>query len=473
MEEIVIRVPVEFKRLATAFEEIVAAVSAFEDRAPRGRSVDYGLHEQLVAELVGRVERETHRASLLALDVDADRVRIDDRLYQRVLFEGTHFHCRAGSVDVTRGLFREVGVRNGPTVDLVALRAGCVLGEWLPWTAAAMAHRVAQGPSRDAAATSEVEGTLPYSRSSFERVAHEVGSRMHDHRVDIEERLIRELTIPAEAATISLSIDRPSVPIVHDKKRPVGRPRKGAPKRPLDVVYEMGWTATLTLHDAGGTAIDTIRYGRMPNADPAMLADAIASDALALLKRRPGLRVVALADGGTDVQGLLDRHVDDESFGPVLRLLDFWHVVEKLGAAASVMRTDEPATAALLGDWRRRLCTRTSAVATILSELRDSGLEYVRVGDGHPVHEAITYLENNGSKMLYVSAREQGLPIGSGNVEATCKSLFGMRMKRPGAHWRYDTGAEVITMRAHALSHRWTRAAELAMPKSKVQVRAA
>jgi hypothetical protein len=55
--------------------------------------VDYGLHEQLVAELVGRVERETHRASLLALDVDADRVRIDDRLYQRVLFEGTHFHC--------------------------------------------------------------------------------------------------------------------------------------------------------------------------------------------------------------------------------------------------------------------------------------------------------------------------------------------------------------------------------------------
>jgi hypothetical protein len=336
-----------------------------------------------------------------------------------------------------------------------------------------MAHRVAQGPSRDAAATSEVEGTLPYSRSSFERVAHEVGSRMHDHRVDIEERLIRELTIPAEAATISLSIDRPSVPIVHDKKRPVGRPRKGAPKRPLDVVYEMGWTATLTLHDAGGTAIDTIRYGRMPNADPAMLADAIASDALALLKRRPGLRVVALADGGTDVQGLLDRHVDDESFGPVLRLLDFWHVVEKLGAAASVMRTDEPATAALLGDWRRRLCTRTSAVATILSELRDSGLEYVRVGDGHPVHEAITYLENNGSKMLYVSAREQGLPIGSGNVEATCKSLFGMRMKRPGAHWRYDTGAEVITMRAHALSHRWTRAAELAMPKSKVQVRAA
>jgi hypothetical protein len=239
--------------------------------------------------------------------------------------------------------------------------------------------------------------------------------------------------------------------------------------------YETGGDrmATPTLHDADGTAIDTIRYGRMPNADPAMLADAIASDALVLLKRRPGLRVVALADGGTDVQGLLDRHVDDESFGPVLRRLDFWHVVEKLGAAASVMRTNDTATAALLGDRRRRLCTRPGAVATILSELRDSGLERVRVGDATPAHEAITYLETNGTKMLYVVAREQGLPIGSGNVEATCKSLFGIRMKRPGAHWRYDTGAEIITMRAHALSHRWNHAAELAMPKSNVQVRAA
>ncbi|MFN7702136.1 MAG: hypothetical protein ACK5U8_29875 [Deltaproteobacteria bacterium] len=191
------------------------------------------------------------------------------------------------------------------------------------------------------------------------------------------------------------------------------------------------------------------------------------------MKRRPGLRVVALADGGTDVQGLLDRHVDDGAFGAVVRLLDFWHVVEELGAAASVMRTDERATAALLGDWRRRLCLRTSGVTTILAESRACGLDHVRVGDARPVHEAINYLENNGSKMLYVSARVQGLPIGSGNVEATCKSLFGIRMKRPGAHWRYDTGAEVITMRAHVLSDRWNRAAQLAMPASKVQARAA
>ena len=38
-----------------------------------------------------------------------------------------------------------------------------------------MAHLLAQGTSREAQATSEELLRLPYSRSSFERVGHEVG----------------------------------------------------------------------------------------------------------------------------------------------------------------------------------------------------------------------------------------------------------------------------------------------------------
>ena len=92
------------------------------------------------------------------------------------------------------------------------------------------------------------------------------------------------------------------------------------------------------------------------------------------------------------------------------------------------------------------------------------------VGDACPVHDAITYFENQAGLMDYVTARELGLPIGSGNVEATCKSLFGLRFKRPGARWRDATGEDVVTMRAHQLSDRWHRASEIALTKPRVEI---
>ena len=57
-------------------------------------------------------------------------------------------------------------------VDAVSLRAGVVGDGWLPQTARAMSHAVQQGTSREAQATAQEFGRLPYSRASFERVAH-------------------------------------------------------------------------------------------------------------------------------------------------------------------------------------------------------------------------------------------------------------------------------------------------------------
>ena len=57
---------------------------------------------------------------------------------------------------------------------------------------------------------------------------------------------------------------------------------------------------------------------------------------------------------------------------------------------------------------------------------------------------ALGYFENNAPRMRYHWFRQCGLFVGSGVVEASCKSVIGQRLKLSGMHWSL-TGADAIT----------------------------
>jgi hypothetical protein len=236
----------------------------------------------------------------------------------------------------------------------------------------------------------------------------------------------------------------------------------------------MAFCGTVTLHDANGDAIYTIRYGTMPKGDPEGLCEGMAEDVAAMLTQRPDLKVILLCDGAKEMWNLLDVEFTKAPFDVkgmvVARLIDFWHAVEKLAAAAKVI-ADRDEAKPMLARWKLLLRNTSTARVTILAELIASGKEDVQVGDEKPVHDAITYLTNNAERMDYASARRNGLPIGSGSVEATCKSLVNVRMKRPGSRWKNRTGEHVIHLRALALSDRWDAAMNLVFKRSRTTIR--
>src|SRR5213593_658812 len=479
MPKMIIEVPEGFEEVGKAMAEQLGSLERTVARLGGGKSVDYAAIEEAMQEAAGRSERAGHRAILQKLDIDVPAVVIGGKRYTRVgRCEGT-YHTMAGSVSVERSLYRESGQRGGQpggkVVDAVSLRAGVVGEGWLPRTARAMAHAVQQGTSREAEKSAKEFGRVPYSRASFERVAHVVGAlAVADHQ-DIEDALIDAVDVPDEIHSVSVSLDRVSVPMEEPRRRPAGRPKKGAPKKPVERNYRMAYCGTVTLHDEKGTGWYTVRYGCMPDGDVLGLRNRMVADVATLRSKRSDLKIQLLCDGAPEMWNLLEDSFKPKFGDDLHRLVDFYHVTEKLGAVARILDDTTAAAEQRLGRWKTDLHKRGRAATDILQELialgRDEG-----AGADHPVHEAITYLQNHGSdgnRMNYARARRLGLPLGSGNVEATCKSLFEMRMKRCGARWKEETGQHIVQLRALALSDRWEPAIELTLRPLRMAVRAA
>lgn len=62
-------------------------------------------------------------------------------------------------------------------------------------------------------------------------------------------------------------------------------------------------------------------------------------------------------------------------------------------------------------------------------------------------HELITYLTNNRHRVDYPRYRRLGLPIGSGEVEAQCKTLVQARCKQSGMRWSKPGVEPVLRVR--------------------------
>ncbi|MCP3869818.1 MAG: hypothetical protein GY703_17335 [Gammaproteobacteria bacterium] len=98
---------------------------------------------------------------------------------------------------------------------------------------------------------------------------------------------------------------------------------------------------------------------------------------------------------------LLEEGFTEERFGSEIhRLVDLYHLTEKLGAAARIIESESDA---LQKRWKMLLLNKSSAAKDILGELIDSGRDE-GPGEGHLVHAAITYLQShyeNADRMNY------------------------------------------------------------------------
>jgi hypothetical protein len=71
------------------------------------------------------------------------------------------------------------------------------------------------------------------------------------------------------------------------------------------------------------------------------------------------------------------------------------------------------------------------------------------------VDKELGYFLNNAPRMRYHWFRARGLFVGSGVVEAGCKSVIGQRLKQSGMHWTVNGADAIITLRCKEASSQW------------------
>jgi hypothetical protein len=69
----------------------------------------------------------------------------------------------------------------------------------------------------------------------------------------------------------------------------------------------------------------------------------------------------------------------------------------------------------------------------------------------------MTYLRNQDDRLAYDRFRSRGLDIGSGRVEAACKNVVGVRMKRSGMRWSRHGAQATLSLRVAWMNGTWEK----------------
>jgi len=70
------------------------------------------------------------------------------------------------------------------------------------------------------------------------------------------------------------------------------------------------------------------------------------------------------------------------------------------------------------------------------------------------LRKTINYFERNRERMRYGEFHRQGLFVGSGVVEAGCRTVVGQRLKQSGMHWSLRGANAITALRCIQLSGR-------------------
>ena len=150
------------------------------------------------------------------------------------------------------------------------------------------------------------------------------------------------------------------------------------------------------------------------------------------------------------------------NFPGAVEILDFYHAAEYVSELARAIWGADNEKA---GEYQRRWCKKmkeSSVEPVVKSARRLAAKRNGQIDDEQreTIETAINYFETNCERMRYGHYRREGYFIGSGVVEAGCKTVIGRRMKQSGMFWSDDGAEDILSLRCLLLGPHFEKAWE-------------
>jgi hypothetical protein len=157
---------------------------------------------------------------------------------------------------------------------------------------------------------------------------------------------------------------------------------------------------------------------------------------------------VVMGDGAEWIWNLAEQH-----FPGAVQIVDLFHARQHLWELArKLYPNDEVSQKAWIKVHQRRLLDKGKIEKLVVS-IRSIDSENPEVAE--KIRTEADYFERNADRMRYPKFRRQHLFVGSGVIEAGCKTVIGSRLKRSGMFWTVRGANAIIALRCCQLNGRF------------------
>jgi hypothetical protein len=296
----------------------------------------------------------------------------------------------------------------------------------------------------------EVLAGLKVTAKAVERTAEAIGENIaHSEEAEIQRAVQLDLPIiiGEPVPILYVQMDGTGVPVV--KKETVGRKGKtdGQPAHTREV--KLGCVFTQTKWDLEGYAIrdpgSTTYTGAIEPAEE--FGKRLYGEAWKRGWNRAQKRVV-LGDGAEWIWNLADQH-----FPGALQIVDLYHARQHLWELVRRLYPNHTvAQKAWMKQHQKRFLDQ-GKIEKLVASLRSITSTNPEVID--KLRTEADYFRRNAARMRYPDFRRQHLFVGSGVVEAGCKSVIGSRLKQSGMFWTLRGANAIIALRCCHINNRF------------------